>query len=209
MPPRYRSRPSQASSSPVRGPRCWHPATSLLRSGPCFEELAGSNPSSLISPRRPVPPAASPSAGTRRLSRSELGPDCSWQTPWQSSGTAACSWSATPLLPHTLPLQTFPPPWNSSTPSTEACTAWPSAPGSPTTTSRPSGALATAPEPASRLWRSHVFGSCVVAQAVISAISASLSPAGPPPAPLPAPEAHLWLMATHPLSLPSTWAPGA
>jgi hypothetical protein len=62
----------------------------------------------------------------------------------------------------------------------------------------------TAPEPASRLWRSHIFGSCVVAQAVISAISASLSPAGQPPAPLPAPQAHLWLM--HPPSVPALHA---
>jgi hypothetical protein len=62
----------------------------------------------------------------------------------------------------------------------------------------------TAPEPASRLWRSHIFGSCVVAQAVISAISANLSPAGEPPALLPAPEAHLWLM--HPPSVPALQA---
>jgi hypothetical protein len=55
---------------------------------------------------------------------------------------------------------------------------------------------AMAPEPASRLWRSHVFGSCVVAQAVVAAVSACLAL----PAALPAPEAHFWLM--HPPSAP-------
>ncbi len=61
----------------------------------------------------------------------------------------------------------------------------------------------TASEPASRLWRSHVFGSCAVAQAVISAIVASMTQGAPPPA-FAAPEVHLWLM--HPPPLPSIHA---
>ena len=59
----------------------------------------------------------------------------------------------------------------------------------------------TASEPASRVWRSHVFGSCPVARAVTATICSCLpaEPGAPQPGTLPSPEVHLWLMSRPPV----------